>query len=201
MRSKHYSRIDGMVRPRVELKRKQQLRSYLWFANGTCTGDVISHNYIHNMGTTAWTVVNGHWDNGSFDHNYHWGVFDGSVNHGESVQLQGPNSGSVIHHNLWRDQHTNGDVVSTDTGGNALSFSIYDNADICSPSTNCNHNDGETGCFGTGVCTVLEYKYLGLWRRGSLQVWLCDRWRIRKHCSYDYAGEQYLLRLQHRADD
>ncbi len=133
---------------------------YFWFANGSLTNVTISHNYIHNMGTTAFTVVNGGWNNGSFDHNYHWGEFDGSVNHGESVQWQGANSGSVIHHNIWRDQQTNGDVVGTDTQGNATSLTIYDNADICSAggtSTTCRHNDGDIGNFGTGILTALVY--------------------------------------------
>ena len=133
---------------------------YGWFANGTLTSVAISHNYIHNMGTTAFTVVNGNWNNGSFDHNYHWGEFDGSVNHGESVQYQGANSGSVIHHNIWRDQQTNADVAGTDTGGNSTSLSIYDNADICSAggtATTCRHNDGDVANFGTGILTALVY--------------------------------------------
>lgn len=139
---------------------------YFWFACTSCvstsgmTGVIVSHCYCHNMSTTNFTVVNGGWNNGSWDHNYAWGEFDGSFNHGESVQLQGANTGSVIHHNIWRDQQTNADVASTDTGGNLLSFSVYDNADICSAggtSTTCRHNDGDIACFGTGVCTILAY--------------------------------------------
>lgn len=141
---------------------------YFWFACvGGCSGSptsmagsVLSHCYCHNMGTTSFTVVNGTWNNGSIDHNYFWGEFDGSFNHGESVQLQGANSGSVIHHNIWRDQQTNGDVVGTDTSGSSWSISIYDNADICSAggtSTTCRHNDGDIANFGTGIATIIAY--------------------------------------------
>lgn len=133
--------------------------AYFWFASGGQLNNVIiTHCYCHNMSTTNFTVVSGGWNNGSYDHNYDWGEFDGSYNHGESVQLQGSNGQSgvnLIHHNIWRDQQTNGDVVATDLGGNPQTFDFYDNADFCSSggtSTTCRHNDGIIGCFGTSVC-------------------------------------------------
>jgi hypothetical protein len=132
---------------------------YFWFASGgSFANTIITHSYIHNMGTTAFTVVSGGWQGGSFDHNYAWGEFDGSVNHGESVQLQGNNgttSPDAIHHNIWRDQQTNGDIVATDISGGTQTMIIYDNADFCSQggtSTTCRHNDGVIGCFGNSVC-------------------------------------------------
>jgi hypothetical protein len=128
--------------------------TYFWFAStGNLAGVTISHSYIHNTSTTAFTVVSGGWTNGSFDHNYHWGVFDGSTNHGESIQLQGSNSGWTVNHNIWRDQQTNGDVVAVMTG--TQKGSIYDNADFCSAggtSTSCRHNDGFIGCFNSQTC-------------------------------------------------
>jgi hypothetical protein len=130
--------------------------TYFWFASsGNLAGVTISHSYIHNTSTTAFTVVSGGWTNGSFDHNYHWGVFDGSTNHGESIQLQGSNSNNSIHHNIWRDQQTNGDIVAV-ISGTQSNFLIYDNADFCSPggnSTSCRHNDGVIGCFNSQTCS------------------------------------------------
>lgn len=128
--------------------------TYMWFANGSLANMTISHSYFHNNSTTNTTVVNGGWTNGSWDHNYSWGIFDGSVNHGESVQLQGSNGPVAIHHNIWRDQQTNGDVVAVITGTQS-NFSIYDNADFCSSggtSTTCRHNDGVIGCFNSQTC-------------------------------------------------
>jgi hypothetical protein len=127
--------------------------TYFWFANGgTLTGLTVTHCYCHNASTTYLTVVSGGWNSGSFDHSYIWGVYDGSTNHGEAIQLQGNNSSSAVHHNLFRDQQTNGDVVGVATG-TQTSFLIYDNADICSSggtSTTCRHNDGWLGCFQSG---------------------------------------------------
>jgi hypothetical protein len=134
--------------------------AYFWFASGgNLNGVIISHCYIHQMSTTAFTVVSGGWNGGSFDHNYAWGEFDGSVNHGESVQLQGPNGQSSpdnISNNIFRDQQTNGDVVATDLSGNSQTYNFYNNVDFCSAggtSTSCRHNDGIIGCFGTSKCT------------------------------------------------
>jgi hypothetical protein len=132
--------------------------TYFWFASGgNLSGVTISHSYLHNAGTTYYTVVSGGWNGGSFDHNYGWGLFDGSVNHGEAIQLQGSNgttTRNVIHHNIFRDQQTNGDVVAVITGTQTYDF--YDNADFCSPggtSTTCRHNDGVIGCFNSQTCS------------------------------------------------
>jgi hypothetical protein len=137
--------------------------TYFWFATGgNLTNDVITHCWCHNFSTTNFTSVSGGWNNGSFDHNYVWGVFDGSVNHGEAVQLQGSNGTTTpdnIDHNIFRDQQTNGDVVAVI--GGTETFNFYDNADICSSggtSTSCRHNDGVIGCFNSQVCSnVLVY--------------------------------------------
>jgi hypothetical protein len=59
--------------------------TYFWFATPPLTNVTITHSYLHNAGTTYLTVVNGNWNNGSFDHNYVWGVFDGSTNYGEAI--------------------------------------------------------------------------------------------------------------------
>jgi hypothetical protein len=129
--------------------------TYFWFAKPPLTGVTISHSYLHNGGTTYLTVVNGGWNNGSFDHNYVWGVFDGTTNHGEAIQLQGSNSGDVVHHNIFRDQQTNGDMVAVITGTQA-DMAFYDNVDYCSAggtSTTCRHNDGVIGCFNSQTCS------------------------------------------------
>ena len=132
---------------------------YFWLAGNPLTNVIITHSYLHNASTTYFTVASGGWNNGSFDHNYMWGLFDGSTNHGEAVQLQGSNSGDVIHHNIFRDQQTNGDVVAVISGTQTYQF--YDNADICSAGgtgTSCRHNDGAIGCFNSQVCSnVLVY--------------------------------------------
>lgn len=137
--------------------------TYFWFASGgNLTNVKMSHNYMHNASTTFFTDVSGGWNNGSFDHNYVWGVHDGSYNHGEAVQLQGSNgqtTTNLIHHNIFRDQQTNGDVVAVI--GGTQTFAFYDNADFCSSggtSTTCRHNDGVIGCFNSQVCSnVLVY--------------------------------------------
>jgi hypothetical protein len=129
--------------------------TYFWFANGSNTGVTISHSYLHNASTTYLTIVDGGWNNGSFDHNYVWGLFDGSVNHGEAIQLQGSNSNSVVHHNIFRDQQTNGDMVAV-ISGTQSNMAFYDNVDFCSPggtSTSCRHNDGVIGCFNSQTCS------------------------------------------------
>lgn len=129
--------------------------TYFWFANGGLANVTISHSYLHNAATTYFTVVSGGWTNGSFDHNYVWGVHDGSVNHGEAIQLQGSNSNDVVHHNLFRDQQTNGDMVAV-ISGTQSNMAFYDNADICSAggdSTSCRHNDGVIGCFNSQTCS------------------------------------------------
>ena len=129
--------------------------TYFWFATPPLTNVTISHSYLHNAGTTFLTVVNGGWNNGSFDHNYVWGLFDGSTNHGEAIQLQGSNSGDVVHHNIFRDQQTNGDMVAV-IGGTQSDMAFYDNVDFCSAggtSTSCRHNDGVIGCFNSQTCS------------------------------------------------
>jgi hypothetical protein len=132
--------------------------TYFWFASGgTLTNVNLSHNYFHNAGTTYFTIVSGGWNGGSVDHNYMWGVHDGSTNHGEALQFQGSNgttTRNVIHHNIFRDQQTNGDAVAVITG--TQTFDFYDNADFCSAggnSTTCRHNDGAIGCFNSQTCS------------------------------------------------
>jgi hypothetical protein len=125
--------------------------TYFWFATPPLNNVTITHSYLHNASTTYLTVVNGNWNNGSFDHNYVWGVFDGSTNHGEAIQLQGSNSGDVVHHNVFRDQHTNGDMVAV-IGGTQSNMSFYDNVDWCSSGADCTHNDGVIGCFNSQTC-------------------------------------------------
>jgi hypothetical protein len=129
--------------------------TYFWFATPPLTNVTMSHCYMHNASTTFFTVVNGDWTNGSFDHNYVWGVHDGSVNHGEAIQLQGSNSGDVVHHNIFRDQQTNGDMVAVITGTQS-NMAFYENVDFCSTggtSTSCRHNDGVIGCFNSQTCS------------------------------------------------
>lgn len=129
--------------------------TYFWFATSPLTSVTITHCYLHNAGTTFFTVVNGNWNNGSFDHNYVWGVHDGSTNHGEAIQLQGSNSGDVVHHNIFRDQQTNGDMVAV-ISGTQSNMAFYDNVDFCSSggtSTTCRHNDGVIGCFNSQTCS------------------------------------------------
>jgi hypothetical protein len=129
--------------------------TYFWFASGGSLANVIiRYSYLHNASTTYFTVVSGGWNTGSFDHNYGWGIFDGSTNHGEAIQLQGSNGSDVIHHNIFRDQQTNGDVVAVITGTQS-NMAFYDNVDFCSPggtSTTCRHNDGVIGCFNSQTC-------------------------------------------------
>jgi hypothetical protein len=128
--------------------------TYFWFATPPLTNATVTHSYLHNASTTFFTVVNGAWNSGSFDHNYVWGLFDGSLNHGEAIQLQGSNSGDVIHHNIFRDQQTNGDMVAVITGTQS-NMAFYDNVDFCSAggtSTSCRHNDGVIGCFNSQTC-------------------------------------------------
>jgi hypothetical protein len=129
--------------------------TYFWFATGALTNATITHSYLHNASTTFYTVVSGNWIGGSFDHNYVWGVFDGSVNHGEAIQLQGSNSEDVVHHNIFRDQQTNGDMVAV-ISGTQSDMAFYDNVDFCSAggtSTSCRHNDGVIGCFNSQTCS------------------------------------------------
>jgi hypothetical protein len=54
----------------------------------------------------------GTWTGGSFGHNYVRGVVDGSMDHGEAIQLQASNSGGMVHHDIFRDQPTKEDVVA-----------------------------------------------------------------------------------------
>jgi hypothetical protein len=129
--------------------------TYFWFATSPLTNVTVTHSYLHNASTTYLTVVNGNWNDGSFDHNYVWGVFDGSTNHGEAIQLQGSNSGDVVHHNIFRDQMTNGDMVAV-MSGTQSNMAFYDNVDFCSTggnSTSCRHNDGVIGCFNSQTCS------------------------------------------------
>jgi hypothetical protein len=129
--------------------------TYFWFATSPLTNVTMSHCYMHNAGTTFFTVVNGGWTNGSFDHNYVWGVHDGSANHGEAIQLQGSNSGDVVNNNIFRDQQTNGDFVAV-ISGTQSDMAFYDNVDFCSTggtSTSCRHNDGVIGCFNSQTCS------------------------------------------------
>lgn len=132
--------------------------TYGWFASGgNLNGVIISHVYFHNLSTTDFTVTAGGWNGGSFDHNYSWGIFDGSTNHGEAIQLQGSNgtaSVNNIDYNIFRDQQTNGDVVAVISGTQTYNF--FDNVDFCSPggtSTSCRHNDGVIGCFNSQTCS------------------------------------------------
>jgi hypothetical protein len=136
--------------------------TYGWFASGgNLSGVTLTRMYFHNMSTTDFTSVSGGWDNGcSFSYNYSWGVFDGSANHGEAIQLQGSNGQTTacgIHHNIFRDQQTNGDVVAVITG--TETFNFYDNLDFCSSggtSTSCRHNDGIIGCFNSQTCASVK---------------------------------------------
>jgi hypothetical protein len=129
---------------------------YFWLAgSGGLSNVVMTHNYMHNSGSTYFTIASGGWTSGSFDHNYVWGLYD-SVNHAEAIQLQGNNSGDVVHHNIFRDQATNGDMVAVDMGTDS-NMAFYDNVDFCSTGASCNHTNGVIGCFNNSgnsdVCT------------------------------------------------
>jgi hypothetical protein len=128
---------------------------YFWMAGSPLTNVIITHSYLHNAGTTFFTVANGGWNNGSFDHNYVWGLFDGSTNHGEAIQLQGSNSGDSVNDNIFRDQQTNGDMVAV-MSGTQSNMLFYNNVDFCSSggtSTTCRHNDGVIGCYNSQTCS------------------------------------------------
>jgi hypothetical protein len=73
------------------------------------------------------------------------------VNHGEALQDTGTDSGTQIHHNVFRDQiATNGDLVFVDpVTGTHSSFAFYDNVDFCSAGTMCHHNDGIIACINS----------------------------------------------------
>ena len=135
--------------------------TYGWFASGgNLTGVIIEHAYFHNMSTTDFTVVGGGWNGGKFDHNYSWGLFDGSINHGEAIQLQGSNGTTAVNnidHNIFRDQQTNGDVVAVIEGTQTYNF--YDNVDFCSSGGNsdsCRHNNGIIGCYNSQTCANVK---------------------------------------------
>jgi hypothetical protein len=128
---------------------------YFWLAGSPLTNVIIRHSYLHNASTTVFTVANGGWTNGSFDHNYVWGLFDGSTNHGEAIQLQGSNSGDSVNDNIFRDQQTNGDMVAV-ISGTQSNMLFYNNVDFCSSGgtgTTCRHNDGVIGCYNSQTCS------------------------------------------------
>lgn len=136
--------------------------TYGWFASGgNLSGLTLTQMYFHNMSTTDLTITSGGWDNGcTFSYVYSWGLFDGSTNHGEAIQLQGSNGQTTpcnIHHNIFRDQQTNGDVVAVI--GGTQTYNFYDNLDFCSSggtSTSCRHNDGVIGCFNSQTCAGVK---------------------------------------------
>ncbi len=126
---------------------------YFWFASGGNLANItITHSYLHNAGCTYFTDVSGGWNNGVFSYNYLWGLYDSSTNHSEAIQLQGSQSGTVVHHNVFRDQITNGDLVAV-ISGTQNNFAFYDNVDWCTTPGACRHNDGIIGCFNSQVCT------------------------------------------------
>ncbi|WP_433973548.1 hypothetical protein [Tunturiibacter lichenicola] len=128
--------------------------TYFWFANST-TNMVVTHSYLHNASTTYITNANGGWNNGTISYNYFWGLFDGALNHGEALQDTGSDSGTSIHHNIFRDQTTNGDLVFVDpVTGTHSNFSFYNNVDFCSSGNSCRHNDGFIACINSSqTCT------------------------------------------------
>lgn len=127
---------------------------YMWAQN--TTGMVVTHSFLHNFGTTCITSASGGWSNATFTHNYVWGSFDGSVNHGECIQLQaGSDSNSVVANNFFRDMIDNGIVVGLTVGqtGTHTGFQFYNNINWCSSGNTCRHNDGFVGCYQTENCT------------------------------------------------
>jgi hypothetical protein len=128
--------------------------TYFWFATPS-PNMVVTHSYLHNASTTYITNANGGWDNGTFSYNYCWGLFDGSNNHGEALQDTGTDSGTVIHHNVFRDQNDNGVLVFVDpVSGTHSNFQFYDNFDWCSQGNSCRHSDGVVACINSSqTCT------------------------------------------------
>jgi len=128
--------------------------TYFWFATSS-TNMLVTHSYLHNASTTYITNASGNWNNGTVSYNYFWGLFDGSYNHGEALQDTGTDSGTVIHHNIFRDQITNGDLVFVDpVTGTHSNFAFYDNVDFCSQGNSCRHNDGFIACINSSqTCT------------------------------------------------
>jgi hypothetical protein len=128
-----------------------------WCGSGACANFTITKSYLHNASSTYMVTVSGGWTNGLFSYNYVWGLFD-AVNHAEAIQLQGTNAGPMnVHHNIFRDQRTNGEVVAVGTG-NQSNLNFYDNWDYCDAAFgSCNHTNGVIGCFNNStnneICT------------------------------------------------
>lgn len=149
--------------------------TYFWFATAT-TNMVVTKSYLHNASTTYVTNASGGWNNGTISYNYFWGLFDGSANHGEALQDTGSDSGTVIHHNIFRDQAntgsnslgTNGDLVFVDpVTGTHSNFAFYDNVDFCSQGVSgCVHHDGFIACINSSqTCTgflVYNNTFIGI---------------------------------------
>jgi hypothetical protein len=117
------------------------------------SGEIFTHIYGHNAGTTYITMTSE--SNATISYNYFWGLFDGSVNHGEALQDTGGDSGTAIHHNIFRDQTTNGDLVFVDpVAGTHNAWLFYTNVDFCSSGNTCRHNDGIMACINSSqTCT------------------------------------------------
>lgn len=128
--------------------------AYFWWATPT-TNMLVKYSFMHNFATTCITNASGGWNNGNVHHNYVWGTFDGSVNHGECFQDQaGSDSGTAIHDNIFRDTNDNGILVFVTAGGAGThaNFGFYDNINFCSSGNSCRHNDGFVGCYNSEVC-------------------------------------------------
>jgi hypothetical protein len=128
--------------------------TYFWFATPS-PNMVVTHSYLHNASTTYVTNANGGWNNGTFSYNYVWGSFDGSNNHGEALQDTGTDSGTLIHHNSFRDMNDNGVLVFVDpVAGTHNAFQFYDNIDWCSQGNSCRHSVGFVACINASqTCT------------------------------------------------
>jgi hypothetical protein len=126
--------------------------TYFWRNLGS-TNMVVTHCYCHNASTTY--VTNVSWNNATISYNYFWGLFDGSVNHGEALQDTGSDSNTSIFNNIFRDQTTNGDLVFVDpVSGTHNNFAFYNNVDFCSSGNSCRHNDGFIACINNSqTCT------------------------------------------------
>lgn len=149
--------------------------TYFWFATPT-TNMIVTKSYLHNAGTTYITNASGGWNNGTVSYNYFWGLFDGSTNHGEALQDTGSDSGTAIHHNIFRDQAntnstslgTNGDLVFVDpVTGTHNAFLFYNNVDFCSQGVaGCVHHDGFIACINSSqTCTnfvVMNNTFVGI---------------------------------------
>jgi len=165
--------------------------TYFWFALQT-TNMVVTHSYLHNASTTYITNASGGWNNGTFSYNYCWGLFDGSLNHGEALQDTGSDSGTVIHHNIFRDQITNGDLVFVDpVTGTHNNFEFYDNVDVCSAGT-CRHNDGFIACINASqTCTnfsVYNNTFIGIGNNAGIVSTNIGSYTVRNNLWYNCAS-------------